>query len=102
MDLLHRISFWALLAIAIGYMIMLIFVSIVEPNTFYIKKYPLRFAIELFFIPTFTCIPFIAFAYFRKMKLKDSMVLLGSLWIKLFLLHILLELSGFYSWFLRD
>ena len=72
------------------------------PETSYIKKHPYRFITELILVPTFTCIPFAFFAYFRNMKVKESIIILGSIWFKLFILHFLLEVSGFYAWFLRS
>ena len=96
--LLNKISFWILLIGVIAYLIGLAIISIIIPDTKYIREHPWKFIIELFLFPTMMSLPFILFGIYRKLNFKSIMFIYWSFWIKIMILHILLELSGFYTY----
>jgi hypothetical protein len=100
--LLNTISFWAITTIAILYVIMLLVITILTPETAYIKKKPISFVIESIAFPTFACLPLLFFAYSRNLSFKDTMIFVLSFWVKLLILHILFEVSGFYNWMIES
>ena len=101
-DLFQKVSFWILIIEFSIYITALFIVSVINPDTAYIKNNPIKFCIELVAVPTITCIPLIMFAYFRKMGSKNTLIFVMSFWIKVFILHFLMELSGFYTWMMKS
>lgn len=98
---LNTISFWTITTILILYIILLIIITILAPETAYIKEKPWAFLIESLTFPTFACIPLIFFAYYRKLTMKSTLIFILSFWFKILILHVLLEVSGLYEWLLQ-
>lgn len=101
-DMLNKISFWTLTIGAIMYAILLVIICILTPEVNFIKTKPLEFTVELIAFPTFACIPLVLFAYYRGLTLKSATIFIVSFWLKILLLHLLLEISGFYNWLLAS
>lgn len=97
-DQLNAISFWVLLVVLILYVIYVLLIAIFYPYFEFIVAKPLAFVAELLLIATLTCLPIALIAYNRAMPFKEAMIMLIALWIKLVILHVLLEISGFYAW----
>jgi hypothetical protein len=99
--MLNTISFWSITTILILYVLLLIVITILAPETIYIKEKPIGFLVETLAFPTFACIPLIFFAYYRNLSFRDTMIFLFSFWVKVLILHVLLEVSGFYEWLIQ-
>lgn len=100
--LLNTISFWTLTIGLVLYLIFLIIIAIIAPDVSFIKMKPTEFIIELFLVPTGACLPLLYFAYVRGLTMKKTLILFISFWIKLAVIHLLLEISGFYNWVFPD
>jgi hypothetical protein len=96
--LLNTISFWTVTIMVILYAILLIVITTLAPDLEFIKAKSFYFIIELFAVPTFTCIPLIFFTYYRNLSFKNSLIFILSFWVKILILHLLFEVSGFYNW----
>ena len=97
-DQLNSISFWVLLVILVIYFIYVLLIAIFYPYFEFIVAKPFSFVTELLLVATLTCLPVALIAYNRSMPFKEAMIMLIALWIKLAVLHVLLEISGFYAW----
>ncbi len=97
-DQLNTISFWVLLVVLVLYFIYVLLIAIFYPFFEFIVAKPFSFVTEILLIATLTCLPMALIAYNRSMPFKESMIMLVTLWIKLAILHVILEISGFYAW----
>jgi hypothetical protein len=97
-DQLNTISFWVLLVILVIYFIYVLLIAIFFPYFEFIVAKPFSFITEILLIATLTCLPMALIAYNRNMPFKEAMIMLVALWIKLAILHVVLEISGFYAW----
>lgn len=85
-----------LLVLIIGFFLLFV-LSIVVHDTKYIQEFPNKFAIELFLISVLAAIPIFYIGYARDVSLKTTTIDFILLVIKFGLLHIGLQLSGFYT-----
>jgi hypothetical protein len=97
-SLLNTISFWTLTIGIAMYTLLLIIICFISPEWGFIRSNPVEFVIELIAFPTFASLPIILFAYFRGLKVKETVIIFLSFWFKIFILHLLLEITGFYLW----
>lgn len=95
-SLLNTISIWTITIGVSMYVLLLVIICFMAPEWGFLRSSPIEFVVELIAFPTFACLPIILFAYFRNLKVKDTVILFVSFWIKIFILHLLLEISGFY------
>lgn len=100
-DKIQSISLWVVIMAFVLYLAFLLILSVLNPELEYIKKHPWYFLTESLLVPTFTSAPFVLFVIHRKIKWRQSVIFIGSVWLKILLLHLLLEFSGFYKWFVK-
>lgn len=97
-DTLNKISFWVALGLLAVYAVYVLIIAIVFPYFQFVVEKPFAFIMELILVPTLTCLPIALIAYHRNVNFKNGAILVIALWIKLLIIHVLLEISGFYAW----
>lgn len=76
----------------------LIVMASIERNTTFLRSHPWEFTIETWMVAILTSLPIIAMAWTRpKGSFKRALIAATALAIKMGVIHILLELSGFYK-----
>ena len=78
--------------------IVLAYTSITTKHTSYLKANTKHFLTELLFLGIITAIPVFTFVWTRNLPRRHTLYLVLMLALKLTLMHVLLELSGFYHY----
>lgn len=97
-ELLLKATYGVLAVIFIG----LLVASIIVRHTAIMIGKPLVFLTELFAMSVLTALPIYAFIATRKLKTKTAHQFFLVFVIKLALLHVLLEVSGFYDYMFKS
>lgn len=96
-----NVAYWALLVgtlVCAGYLLV---IACVYPYTDFITKRPLAFLAEMLLVATLSCIPIAIMMYHRNSTFGQGCLVVLILWIKLIVLHVVFEVSGFYEWAFR-
>lgn len=97
-DLLLKATYVVMTIVFIG----LLIASIIVRHTSIMVGKPGVFFAELFAMSVLTALPMYAFVATRKISAKTATKFFLVFVIKLALLHVLLELSGFYDYILKE
>lgn len=95
---LNQISFWIITLCLLTVVIILTVYSIIIRETELVRTRPGLFVVELLCFSIIPSIPVFIFGYVRNLPLKLTFYLFISFVLKLAILHLLLEFSGFYKW----
>ena len=79
------------------FLVVFIFLSLKNFHSWFIKKMPFHFLLELLFIGLFSYLYFIIIYYFRGIRVKKMHIV--YVYLVFIIIHILLELSGAYNYF---
>lgn len=97
-DTLNKISFWLITICFIGVLLVLTVYALIIRETELVKRKPLIFLLELLAFSIIPAIPVFIFGYVRDLPLKLTFYIFITFVLKLAILHLLLEFSGFYKW----
>lgn len=96
-NLSYTIQLYGFIALLIVGYAVLILLSIYAQNLDYVKRHPFKFTFETLLIGAGLALPFYYFGYARALSLKETNWIVFGLFVKFVSLHVLLELSGFYT-----
>ena len=97
-DTLNKISFWIITACFVAVLIILTVYAIIIREVELVKAKPWIFLLELCAFSIVPAIPVFLFGWVRNLPIKTTLFIFVSFVIKLAILHLLLEFSGFYKW----
>ena len=89
--------YWLTIAITIFLIGALVITSIIVRDTAYMVKHPLKFTIETVGIAVLTSVTIFILGWSRDIHMKRQLFMVLGLMLKVALINVLLQISGFYT-----
>lgn len=96
-DLSYTIQLYAFLTLIVAGYIALIVLAVYVRDFEVIKRHPFKFALETVLIGAGLALPFYYYGYWRDLPWRERHLIVFGLFLKFVSLHVLLQISGFYS-----
>lgn len=96
-NLSYTIQLYGFIALLIVGYVVLILLAVYTQDFELIKQHPFKFAFETILVGAGLALPFYYFGYWRGLSSKETHAIVIGLFIKFVSLHVLLQLSGFYT-----
>jgi len=93
----YKFIYWLTIAITIFLIAALIITSIIVRDTTYMVKHHVKFTIETVGIAVLTSVTIFILGWSRNIRMKHQLLMVLGLMVKIALINVLLQISGFYT-----
>ena len=93
----YTFIYWLTIAITIFLIAALVVTSIIVRDTAYMVEHPVKFTIETVSISVLTAVTIFILGWSRTITMKHQLVMVLGLMLKVALINVLLQISGFYT-----